>query len=127
MYGATVVLRRCIQDDPDNFTRFFCIATDPAPRRELGRACIGFELADRPGSCVMLSPRSPTAPSTCARSSHGPIAKRRFAIGSTPRSRTPSRLTSLLSSWTAKRAYSASTDISIGRAAQLFSGIPSRT
>jgi prephenate dehydratase len=49
IYGAQV-LRRNIQDDADNFTRFFCIATDPSPRRSLGRACIGFELTDRPGS-----------------------------------------------------------------------------
>ena len=47
IYGGTV-LARGVEDEPDNATRFFLIG-----RGESGggrRACVGFELADRPGS-----------------------------------------------------------------------------
>jgi prephenate dehydratase len=49
LYGADV-LERSIQDDPNNFTRMFLVARDPKPRRVQRRACIGFELADKPGA-----------------------------------------------------------------------------
>ncbi len=49
LYGASV-LERSIQDDPNNFTRMFLIAREPAPRGNQRRACIGFELADKPGA-----------------------------------------------------------------------------
>jgi prephenate dehydratase len=49
LYGATI-LRHAIQDDAQNFTRFFLLSARPEPRRSLRRACIGFELNDRPGA-----------------------------------------------------------------------------
>ncbi|HXP94872.1 MAG TPA: prephenate dehydratase domain-containing protein [Candidatus Binatia bacterium] len=50
-YGA-IVLREGVQDDYDNFTRFFLISRDPTPRRELGRACIAIGLlrSEKPGT-----------------------------------------------------------------------------
>jgi prephenate dehydratase len=50
-YGA-LVLRESVQDDFDNFTRFFLIARDPKPRRNLGRACIAIGLlrSEKPGT-----------------------------------------------------------------------------
>lgn len=50
-YGA-IVLRNGVQDDDDNFTRFFLISRDPTPRRNLGRACIAIGLlrSDKPGT-----------------------------------------------------------------------------
>jgi prephenate dehydratase len=50
-YGA-VVLRESVQDDDDNFTRFFLISRDPAPRRNLGRACVAIGLlrSEKPGT-----------------------------------------------------------------------------
>jgi prephenate dehydratase len=50
-YGA-VVLRDSVQDDFDNFTRFFLIARDPTPRRNLGRACVAVGLlrSEKPGT-----------------------------------------------------------------------------
>jgi len=47
LYGGTI-LARGVEDEPDNATRFFL-----AGRTQSGggtRACVGFELADRPGS-----------------------------------------------------------------------------
>ncbi|HUA10201.1 MAG TPA: prephenate dehydratase domain-containing protein [Candidatus Acidoferrales bacterium] len=48
-YGGTVVAD-AIQDEAENFTRFFAIARDGAPRRRLGRAVLAFVLAHEPGS-----------------------------------------------------------------------------
>lgn len=50
-YGA-IVLRNGVQDDDDNFTRFFLISRDAAPRRNLGRACVAIGLlrSDKPGT-----------------------------------------------------------------------------
>lgn len=48
-YGAQI-LADAIQDDAENLTRFFAIARDPAPRRNLGRACLAFGLPHEPGS-----------------------------------------------------------------------------
>lgn len=50
-YGAKVLLPT-VQDDPDNYTRFFLIARDPAPRRHLDRACVAIGLlrSDKPGT-----------------------------------------------------------------------------
>jgi len=48
-YGGQV-LEAGIQDDADNFTRFFLISADKTPRRALGRACLALTLAHEPGS-----------------------------------------------------------------------------
>lgn len=50
-YGA-IVLREGVQDDPDNYTRFFLISRDPTPRRNLGRACVvvGLLRSEKPGT-----------------------------------------------------------------------------
>lgn len=48
-YGG-VVLRDSVADEEENYTRFFLIALEGAPRRRAGRACIAFALAHRPGS-----------------------------------------------------------------------------
>jgi prephenate dehydratase len=48
-YGAQI-LRAGVQDDDDNFTRFYLLQRDGAARRALGRACIALELANEPGS-----------------------------------------------------------------------------
>ena len=61
LYGGTI-LARSVQDVRDNFTRFFLIAPDttasdptasdtPTPQSSHGdRACVGIQVADRPGS-----------------------------------------------------------------------------
>jgi prephenate dehydratase len=48
-YGGSV-LADAIQDEPENYTRFFAIARDGAARRSLGRAALAFVLPHRPGS-----------------------------------------------------------------------------
>ncbi|MGB8267412.1 MAG: prephenate dehydratase domain-containing protein [Candidatus Velthaea sp.] len=48
-YGATV-LRRAIQDDAQNFTRFYLLATAPAAVPRSDRAVVGIEIPHRPGS-----------------------------------------------------------------------------
>jgi prephenate dehydratase len=48
-YGAQV-LSAGVQDDDDNFTRFYLLQRDGTARRALGRACIALELANEPGS-----------------------------------------------------------------------------
>ena len=48
-YGAAI-LAESVQDNPENFTRFFLVRRGAAERRRLGRACVALALADRPGS-----------------------------------------------------------------------------
>lgn len=48
-YGARV-LRAAVQDDEDNFTRFYLLQRDGRARRTLGRACVALELPNAPGS-----------------------------------------------------------------------------
>ena len=48
-YNASV-LKRGVQDDPDNLTRFFVISTGRTSRRNLGRACLALSLTHEPGS-----------------------------------------------------------------------------
>lgn len=48
-YGG-LVLEAGIQDDANNFTRFFLISAHKEPRRTLGRACLALSLAHEPGS-----------------------------------------------------------------------------
>jgi prephenate dehydratase len=49
-YGARILVP-AIQDVDDNFTRFFLLARDGAPRgAEPSRACVALSLAHRPGS-----------------------------------------------------------------------------
>lgn len=49
-YGA-VVLRRAIQDDARNFTRFYLLSTEPhADTASAGRAVIGIEIPHQPGT-----------------------------------------------------------------------------
>lgn len=48
-YGAQI-LRAAVQDDDDNFTRFYLLARAGTARRALGRACVALELANAPGS-----------------------------------------------------------------------------
>jgi prephenate dehydratase len=48
-YGARV-LAPAIQDVDANFTRFFLLQRDGAPRRTPSRACVALSLANRPGS-----------------------------------------------------------------------------
>jgi prephenate dehydratase len=45
-----VILADAVQDEPENYTRFFAIARDGAPRRRLGRAVLAFVLPHQPGS-----------------------------------------------------------------------------
>ena len=49
IYGGEV-LRRAIQDDAENLTRFFLLSAEPQAAGRSRRACIGFELPDRPGA-----------------------------------------------------------------------------
>jgi prephenate dehydratase len=48
-YNAQI-LRAAVQDDDDNFTRFYLLQRDGTARRSLGRACVALELANEPGS-----------------------------------------------------------------------------
>jgi prephenate dehydratase len=48
LYGGKI-LRAGIQDDAENFTRFFLLQRDGIARRLLQRACVAFELTNRPG------------------------------------------------------------------------------
>jgi len=48
-YGAHV-LRRKIQDDAQNFTRFYLLALEPAATPRSDRAVVGIEIPHRPGS-----------------------------------------------------------------------------
>lgn len=48
-YGAGVLIDG-VQDNRDNFTRFFLIGRGAGARRRLRRACVALELNDRPGS-----------------------------------------------------------------------------
>jgi prephenate dehydratase len=49
LYGGKV-LRAGIQDDAENFTRFFLLQRKGSARRALGRACVAFELQNRAGA-----------------------------------------------------------------------------
>mgnify|MGYP001163433062 CR=1 FL=1 len=49
VYHADVLIDG-VQDDSENFTRFFLIARDGRPRRQLKRACVALQLAHTPGS-----------------------------------------------------------------------------
>jgi len=48
-YGATV-LRRAIQDDTQNFTRFYLLAKTPVAKPRSDRAVVGIEIPHRPGT-----------------------------------------------------------------------------
>jgi len=48
-YGAAI-LAESVQDNADNFTRFFLIRRGSGWNPKLGRACVAMVLADRPGS-----------------------------------------------------------------------------
>ena len=48
-YGARI-LRAAVQDDDDNFTRFYLLQRAGSARGSLGRACVALELANEPGS-----------------------------------------------------------------------------
>jgi prephenate dehydratase len=48
-YNAQI-LRAAVQDDDDNYTRFYLLQRGGTARRALGRACVALELANEPGS-----------------------------------------------------------------------------
>jgi prephenate dehydratase len=48
-YGA-IVLRRAVQDDERNFTRFYLLSTGNLPRASTRRAVVGIEIAHQPGT-----------------------------------------------------------------------------
>jgi prephenate dehydratase len=48
-YGARI-LRAAVQDDDDNYTRFYLLQRNGSARRSLERACVALELANEPGS-----------------------------------------------------------------------------
>ena len=48
-YDAAI-LAESVQDNPENFTRFFLIRRESSAQPKLGRACVAIALADRPGS-----------------------------------------------------------------------------
>lgn len=48
-YGAQI-LQPAVQDENDNYTRFYLLERDGTARRALGRACVALELANEPGS-----------------------------------------------------------------------------
>ena len=48
-YGGEI-LAAAVQDEPENYTRFFLIAGDAGSRRSLGRAAVAFVLPHEPGS-----------------------------------------------------------------------------
>jgi prephenate dehydratase len=48
-YGGAV-LAEAVQDEAENYTRFFAVACDGTPRRRLGRAVLAFVLPHQPGS-----------------------------------------------------------------------------
>jgi prephenate dehydratase len=50
IYGGTI-LARSLQDDSENFTRFFLLTATPDERNDAGEhACVGISVVDRPGS-----------------------------------------------------------------------------
>jgi prephenate dehydratase len=48
-YGASI-LAEAVQDNPENFTRFFLVRRNDGESRAGARACVALALADRPGS-----------------------------------------------------------------------------
>jgi prephenate dehydratase len=48
-YGAQI-LAPAIEDDRDNYTRFYLLQRTGTARRNLGRACIALQLPNEPGS-----------------------------------------------------------------------------
>lgn len=48
-YGAKIIAPG-VQDEGDNFTRFYLLQRNGGPRRNLGRACIALELPNEPGT-----------------------------------------------------------------------------
>jgi prephenate dehydratase len=48
-YGAEVLVPG-VQDDSDNYTRFYLLQRSGSPRRNLGRACVALQLPNEPGT-----------------------------------------------------------------------------